>query len=402
MKSILLASTGLVALAGTASAEITWSGSATLGFNDTDHLAYIGVPTPTSDNHFGFYWDANIAVTLSQTLDNGLTAGATFDFDVADDNTGTALASGSYVVFITSDMGSLYYGDTSFAAEKHWASAGDMEADAFSAADGEVVLRGDMMYGPVEASVSYTIADAGGTLVKGSTNPVLTQAVDQLSLGATATFGAVVVKLAYQEQSDGGDANAADQANRYDPEDANGDFVLAQVWGISAGGSFGGADITVAYAERSAYAGPGTATIGKDSLGVKVSYPIGPVTATAYYVSEGDDTAVDPADNWGVNLAYASGPFAATLDYQNDQGTTKVGLEGSYDVGNGVMVYAGYLTNDAGAAADWDDAYYIAGTLDLGSGASLLMSFADGGRDSDEYGANEYQQGTTVEVSFEF
>ena len=93
MKSILLASASIFAFVGAAAAEVTFAGSATLGYNDTDNLAEDGVGE-TGDDEIGFYWDANVAVTLSQELDNGVTASATFDFDVADMNNGQVLEFG--------------------------------------------------------------------------------------------------------------------------------------------------------------------------------------------------------------------------------------------------------------------------------------------------------------------
>ncbi len=356
MKRILLASTAIALFAGAAAAEITFSGSADLGYND-DALG---------DND-GFYSDLDITVGLSQELDNGLTVAASIGVDDFDGSTDNGL---NYELSLTSDTAGLFYGDTAFAAETHWASAGDMEADGFSEADGEVALRGDVTFGSVSASVSYALADADD-----NNNAALGgDDLEQLSVGASASFGNINVAMGYQEASVAG-YNAA-----------NGDFNEGEVFGISGGTSFGGADITLAYAEDS--------TAGTDSTGIKVAYPIGPVTATAYYVAESAG-----GDNWGVNVAYENGPIAVALDYQDDQGTEKVGIEGSYDIGNGLMAYAGYLTEDA-----TDDRFYVAAGYDLGSGAALLVSYAEDASDvdGDEIGAGEYQRGTTVEVSFEF
>ena len=363
MKSILLASTAVIALAGAAAAEVSFGGEATLGYNDNS----------TTGND-GFYWDANIAVTLSQTLDNGLTAGATFDFDVAATNLGTTLSSGGYVLFVESDTAGLFFGDTAFAAETRWVSAGDMEADGFSEADGETALRGDIAYGPVEASVSYVLAANDGEI-----NNV--DDLNQLSLGMVGTFGNFDVALAYQEAS--GEAAGFYSTGFGD----NGDFSDDEIFGISVGAAFAGADFRLAYASNE--------TSGEDSTGLSVSYPVGPVVLGAYYVSESDPTG----DNWGINVAYENGPISVGLDYQDDQGVEKIEVEGSYDVGNGLMVYAGYLTEDG-----TEDRFYVAGGYDLGGGASLLVSYAedDDNVDEDEIGAGEYQVGTTVEVSFEF
>lgn len=388
MKSILLASASVIAFAGVAAAEVTFSGSATLGYNTDDGPASgpntgndFNLTALGDDDNEGFYWDANIAVTLSQELDNGLTAGATFDFDVADGNNGQALSAGSYVLFIESDSAGLYFGDTAFAAETRWVSAGDMEADGFSEADGETAIRGDMTYGPVAASLSYVVANNAGTVTA-------VNDVDQLSLGVSADLGNFNVVVAYQEAS--GEAAGFYSSGLLTDGD-NGDFNQNEIFGISVGTSIGGADIRLAYASDE--------TANADSTGIRVSYPVGPVTLAAYYVSE----SAAAGDNWGINAAYANGPIAVALDYQDDQGVEKIGLEGSYDVGNGIMVMAGYLTtNDT--PLNSGDRFYVAGTYDLGGGASMLVSYAqdDENIDGDEIGAGDYQRGTTVELTFEF
>ncbi len=369
MKSILLASASVLVLAGAAQAEISWAGVATLGYNDGDNT--------TGDNQ-GFYWDLEIDVTLSQELDNGLTAGATFGFEAVDDddgadnNLGQDIGAKDYTLFLESDMGGLYFGNTSFAAETRWQSAGDMEQDAFSEQDGETVLRGDMMFGGVEASVSYAIADADGNEI----NDVSDESLDQLSVGAVGTFGNFTVGMAYQEESDA-------PAGFYSE---NGDFNTDEIFGVFGSTSFGGADVTLAYASNQ--------TDDENSTGIKVAYPFGPVTATVYYVDESNGDA-----NMGLNVAYSDGPIGVTLDLQDDQGTSKWSLEGSYDVGNGLMVYAGVLNQN-----EADEDYYVAGEYDLGGGAELLVSYGvDDDQDrEDEIGVNDYQEGTTVQVSFEF
>jgi hypothetical protein len=362
MKNMLLASTALVAFAGAAAAEITFSGSADLGYNDTINVA-------AGETTSGFYSDLDIVAGFSAELDNGLVAAASINLDDLVSNAGSNTGM-DYELSLSNDTAGLYYGDTNFAAQNVWVSAGDMEADHFSEADGEEALRGEVTFGAVSAQMSYSLADSAGVRNAGDE-------LEQLSIGASADFGNFNVVVAYQE------ALTAASAPGYVLA-ANGDFYDEEVFGLSVGTSFGGADVRLAYADN--------ATLGTDSIGVKVAYPFGPVTATAYYVAE---SAV--GDNWGLNLAYANGPIAVTVDYQDDQGTEDWGIEGSYDVGNGIMVYAGI--DDSG------EDMYVAGTYDLGSGASLLVSYADDAdadNSDDEVGANDYQVGTTVEISFAF
>ncbi len=448
MKSILLTTTAIVAFAGAAAADghagVTLGGDFTLGFNDDnddDNALIIG------DND-GFYWEGDLNVTGTAALDNGVTAGVSFEFDIFDETNGQAVVSDGVVMSLTTDTAGLFLGDTSFAAETQWSGAGDMEADGFSEADGENVLRGDVSFGGFDASVSYVLTHAAGGFVDAAvgtdplTGPVedfdedgdgvidagsgaalqadidaalaagdLTndEEVDQLSIGVSGEVGMFSMALAYQEESVSAglgaaadllpedDVDALVDAGLYAPKVANGDFNEAEVFGISAGVNLAGADITLAYAQTSGIDG------GDDesSTGIQVAYPFGPVTGTVYYVSEDDGS---DEDNYGVTVAYADGPIAVTLDYDYDQGVNKVALDGSYDVGNGFTVFAG-VYDESDSDDEGTDAY-IAGTYDLGGGAELLVSYADAERDGtigdDEVGGPDYQVGTTVEVSFSF
>jgi outer membrane protein OmpU len=303
-----------------------------------------------------------------------VTAGAEFNFDFTDGNLGQALEAGGYVLSLTTENAGLFFGDTSFAAETHWATAGSMVADNFSEADGETVLRGDVTFGGVDASISYVIADANGDL-SGDAGDDL----DQLSLGATADLGNFTLNLAYQ------DASVA--AGSYDPAVENGDFNSDEVFGVSASTTFAGATVRVAYADNSV----------TNSTGVSLSYPVGPVNLSTYYVLEdaGDDS-------YGVRAVYADGPISLTANYEDRAGAPRYNLEGAYDLGNGLVARAGYLDRDAWTGA----AYYVSGAYNLGGGASLLVSYAaadDAGfAADDEVGAPEYQIGTTVELTFTF
>lgn len=382
MKSILLTTTAIVAFAGAAFADghagVSFSGDFTLGFNDdndNDDAVVIG------DND-GFYWEGDLNVTGTAALDNGVTASATWEFDIADETNGQATVSDNVLLSLTTDSAGLYLGDTSFAAETQWKSAGDMEADGFSEADGENVLRGDVTVAGIEASISLALTNAAGARVSVDTD----EDYDQLSFGASGDLGMFGFAVAYQEESTFAPYFSAE----------NGDFNDSEIFGISASVSVAGADITLAYASNE--------TIDENSTGIQVAYPFGPVTATVYYVSEDDGS---DEDNYGATVAYSDGPIAVTLDYDYDQGVNKVGLDGSYDVGNGLTVLAGlYDQSDDATAANNGTDFYVAGTYDLGGGAELLISYAEaetaGAIGDDEVGGPDYQVGTTVQVSFSF
>jgi len=422
MKSILLTTTAIVAFAGAAAAgghtSVGFGGDVTFGVNSGDN--------PDGEN--GFYFEGDLNVNASATLDNGITAGLKLEFDLFDEKNQQMIQSDGVLMSLTSENFSLYLGDTSFAAEKQWNSAGDMEADQFSEADGENVLRADMSYGGFDASVSAVVTHALGNVAgdNGMVNAAYTanaatagldaavagfanndEEFDQLSVGVSGAVGMVSMSAAYQQESvSAGVAAAADgltedqinglvEAGLYAPAVANGDFTEEQVFGISGGVTVAGADVTLAYAKKTGV----TSADDLTSMGIEVAYPFGPVTATVYYVSEEND-ADDAEDNYGLTVAYADGPIAATAKIRNEQGRDEWNLEGSYDTGLGVTLMAGMLNENEGD----DNDYYVGGTYDLGGGANILFVYADDvdGDQGDEIGAGEYMPGTTVEVSFSF
>ncbi|WP_333715095.1 porin, partial [Yoonia sp.] len=104
MKSTLLTTTALIALAGAAYADghagVAWSGDAEIGYND--------------DIEDGFYWDSNLDVTMTAALDNGLTASASAELNIASDDAVTGNVDADFdelVVSISSDTASLSFGD---------------------------------------------------------------------------------------------------------------------------------------------------------------------------------------------------------------------------------------------------------------------------------------------------
>jgi outer membrane protein OmpU len=349
MKKILLASVALSAFAGAAAAEVSFSGSAVLGYNDTD----ASVAANADDNN-GFYSDLNLDVAFSAALDNGITVSASADVDELDANESAAQA---VTLTIASDNASLVYGDTEFAAVSAWSAVGTMDNDGFSEQDAELVLKASLTFGDVTVSASQEIEQ----------NAADNTETGGMSFAATATVGGAAVVVAYQDQETSANLTGQDE-------------ILA----LRVGTSFAGADVAFGYADNQ--------TDDAQSTGVSISYPMGAVTIAASYVVE-DNAAGTAEDNWDISVAYAEGAVAvkANTDESDDWG-----LEGSYDLGNGLVINAGL--DDAG------DTTYAAGSYDLGGGAALLVSFVDTDAPNadDEYGAPDYQEGTTVELSFAF
>lgn len=391
MKSILLTSTALVAFAGAAAADghaaISFSGEATLGYNTNVDVNENAVAASE-----GFFWDSSVDVTMSAALDNGLTAEATFGFSVADNNlgqgqstsvtdplTGEITTTGDFVttdfvVSLKSDTASLSFGDLDPVAEDRWGGvdgasvAGFNDQDVHFGAGGfESMLVGEATVAGFTAAVSFGV-DGDGTTAEDN--------VDAMQLHVAGSFGTVDLELAYQQEFAG----------------------TPEIFGLSASTALAGADLTVAYIDD------GT----ENSIGLAASYPVGPVTIGAYYSV--NDLA---EDNLGLELDYAANGIAVNAFYDldgadngnaNDLGedVASFGIEGSYDVGNGLNVFAGFLSTDVD---DAPQTVYAAATYDLGGGAEILASYADDGVDSvvgEDLGDPEYKEGLTVEVSFEF
>ena len=368
MKSILLTSTALVAFAGAAAADghaaesgVTFGGEATLGYNDAADLGGTGD---------GFYWDANLAVTMTAALDNGLTVTASADWDLADGGTGLDLNSGGYVLTLSSDIASLSVGDLDPVAEDRWGGVdgdtvrgfNDQDVHFSDAVGFEAMLVGEATIAGFTAAVSYGL-DSDGATIENS--------LDAMQIHVAGTFGDFGVELAYQEEFAGADA----------------------ILGVGASASFAGADIAVSYIDDGA----------ETSTGISVSYPVGPVTVGGYYSM--NDVA---EDNYGVDVSYEDGPISVAFGYDIDGGeggADDVGsfdLDASYDVGNGLTVLAGAFGSDV----DGDEmGFYAAATYDLGGGAELLFSYATDGEDTvrgEDLGDPEYKEGITVEASFSF
>jgi hypothetical protein len=401
MKSILLTTTALVAFAGAAAADghagISFSGSATLGYNDYDNPAVGSVninqnvnfyPTGTTgsgsltgfsttttttttsdDDNTGFYGDLELDVTMTAALDNGITVTASADIgdlDAAD------AGMGGVTLEIASEMASLTFGDTDPSADKHWSGVdGDTVGDFRGATEHEgafdAILRGEASMAGVTASISY------GVNMQGSSDPDF----GALQVAAVADVSGFTVVGAYEAA----DADFGPGAG------------LDQQYGVSVAGAVAGVDVKVAYS-----AAPDDNNVS--SLGLSASMPFGPVTVGGYYSVNSGDTAAAANDKYGLDVSYSDGPISISADFDTDADDATDPtweIDANYDTGLGAIIHAGMV--------DSGEDYYVAGTYDLGGGASLLVSYVVDGDDDnsdDEIGEDDLQAGTTVEVSFSF
>lgn len=384
MKNILLTTTALVAFAGAAAAEVSFKGDAELGYNDK-----------VKD---GFYWDAGLTVNAEQELNNGLTAGFTLDVDLNFEDSSTFshgdIASSDYVLYLKSDTASLYFGDTKPAVEQlfednvktpvHEDSMLDQETFVEdSDVDGtgsnvEGVLRAETEMAGFKAAVSAFIFDDGA--------PAGNEEAGAIQLAVTGAISNINVGLAYQS------AEKDLRAENKSTTDLTAKLAADELFGLYAGTTFSGADVQLSYVKNT--------TTKQDSLGLKGSYNFGAFTVGAFYSKE----SVKDQDNYGVEVGYKQGAIAADFWHRvTAKDVSETGLEGSYDFSNGLVAKAGYINTDPATGKN-TAAFYVAGEYDLGSDASLLVSYAkdEANATNDEIGDPEYYSGTTVAVSFKF
>ena len=349
--------------AGVAAAEVTFSGTANFGYNDTDHATGASVGAAFSD--------IDLNIDFSQELNNGYTAAASFEFDVANADQGASFNASDAVISLTNADSGIHYGDTKHGAENAWSAVGSMENDAFRVADGEMVTRADMTFGGAKIGISlgddtnYTVTAASATTpaVKGT-------AKDYISLGITGSAGAFSYALAHKNANtawlDGDDNSAKSQQ---------------ATTGVRVSTTLGGATVALGYAKND----------DGGSTGIEVSYPMGALTTTASYVQEG---AASAENKWDVKVAYAEGALGVTVATDESQDWN---VDVSYDMGNGMNLFIG---------ADYGGKDTYAGvSYDLDGGASLLASYADDSNNTDtddEVGAKDYKEDMTFQLSFAF
>ncbi len=376
MKNILLSSAAIALLAGAASAEVTWSGDAELGYNDEPGL------------YDGFYYDLGLTLGLSQELNNGWTASVTADIDFTSAEYQTTQGTGlsfldatstsDIVLTLSNDVFALTYGDvetvfTSFDLVNDFYEPVADEAEDFLA--DVSVLKAEADFGAYSVGVSTFLSSDFGPAAEDF----------GIQFFASAELGMVDLGFFYAEE----DTTYADYM-------MDSDYEQLETILLSAKTSLGGAELTF---------NAGTLD-GDAGYGLAVAYPVGPVTIGAN-VNYAEAYAEEMA--YGVNVAYSDGPISIYAYYEDAYNEEEFGVAGSYDMGNGLVVTAGTIDGDDDT--DNDFASYIVAEYDLGGGASFLASYADAtsydkSGDLDDIdtslGGYELNYGATLALSFEF
>ncbi len=394
MKSILLATASIVAFAGAAAAQqtgVTFGGEVELGFND--------------EEEDGFFYEADLNVTFEADLGGGLTSTVNFTLPVADDAFGDddddAINATDYVLALQAEgIGGLFFGDTATAAETHWDPGFALASDGITEQDNETVLRGDGTFAGFETSISAIIRDGGNDQPDTVTlAEVDRDYIDQISFGASGAVGLFTVNVAYQEESvlsgtAEEDGDEEDTEGEYDS--SNEDFNADEIFAISAGATFGGADVKFAYARNFNDIGD-DGEEGTDSYGVLVRYPFGPVTVSASYAFEPDYDE----NSYEIAAAYESGPIAVGAYYQNEVGDEEYGIEAVYTPSDLTRFAVGYIedTNEGTEVdGDQDEGVYAQVRQGIGENAYVEASYAE----FTDAGPDEVREGTTLLVGLTF
>ena len=131
--------------------------------------------------------DIDLNIAFSQELNNGYTAAASFEFDVANADQGASFNASDAVISLTNADSGIHYGDTKHGAENAWSAVGSMDNDDFRVADGEMVTRADMTFGGAKIGISL----GDDTNISGTEK-------DYISLGITGSAGSFSYALAHQ------------------------------------------------------------------------------------------------------------------------------------------------------------------------------------------------------------
>jgi outer membrane protein OmpU len=310
MKSILFASTALVAFAGAAAAQgVTLTGNAEMGIFGAD-----GIDTQ-------FFTDVDVTFTMAGETDGGLTFGATVDLD--EGGSGAAAVAdntddGGATIFLSGAFGTLTMGDTDGALDwaltevafnsgsladdetEHGGYNGNSGHDGAGGGDGQI-LRYDYSFGDFGVALSAEQIPGNNSLEP------LVGAADDTIIGVGLRYGL-----------DLGGSNV-DFGIGYQESD------VAEVAGLSVSGSFAGFNAGLSYMMFDL---DGTDVGDYDHVGIGVGYTTGAISVSA---------------NYGV--------------YDNDGGLADVdgfGLSAGYDLGGGAIVQFGYGYTDVDGVGDSD------------------------------------------------
>jgi outer membrane protein OmpU len=302
MKTLLLASTALVATAGFAAADVKITGYAEIGI--------IGGDAYATDS-----WHTDIDVTFSMTgeSDGGLAFGASIDLDEADDS-----AAG----------GSLAFGNMTQGGETYFLSYGGLRLDmgdtdgAFDAAMQEVNLAG--------ASIADDETSHAGF---------------NGNAGLDGTFDGQIARVSYSASGfTAGISAEIDDTGAMDP-----------VWGLGAAYStdMGGTSVTVGVGYQ-------TQEDTGDLVGVSAKASMASGLSLGINFSEFDpEGGANNITHTAIGVGYTMNALAIGANYgvyeqDGSEDVSGFGLAATYDLGGGLAAHFGYGNSDFGNDIDSD------------------------------------------------
>ncbi|MBY6003361.1 porin [Salipiger bermudensis] len=333
MKSILFATTALVATAGVASAEIALTGMAEMG------IFQPGVQTKADgeviDGEAQFFTDIDVTFTMSGEADNGLTFGASIDLD--ESNTGafeTGSQQGGETIFIS-------YGGATF-------TMGDTDG-ALDARVPELALAGGSLNDDETVHLGFNHSDGFDLDSDG-----VGLSLDGLGDGQIARFDyaydAFTFSLSAEQVDDGADA----------------DVTGNTIWGlgVSYAGQVSTVDLNVGlgYQTLEDYADITTVAV-TGGFGSGFSAGLTYTNADLASDSFGD---TDSVEHWGIGLGYEMNALALGLNYgeydiDGGDSLSGWGFAALYDLGGGLEARFGYGYSefDLGGIDDDYDTYSL-------------------------------------------
>lgn len=398
----LLLTTALVAVSGAAVAEISWSGSAEFGYNshvpgmfdwrdaNGDFVSNADWNDAVDDSNAsigskinGLYYDASLDATGTAELDNGVTASITYGINLnyaVDGDGGDVTLDDFPTVVIESSIATMTIGDVDHAAHDLFNDVGSMDV-GFYETDGELVGRIDTTLAGQTVAASYQASNRFGEAPGMGLYNILT-------LAAAGEFASATYSAAYE-------------TGEFDV--APGDSDSYSIWGISAGYNFAGAKLTAAMTQGEVL------DITARSIAIGAEYEMSNGVGLNGAISWNDGDLDDDIDQvMGYEIGASFNAMGADISVGFEDGNTDDDIDGvftadaSYDMGNGIVGYAGYDGGEAnvidGELADDDGAFYAGVEYALGNGAQLVLSHAQ----FDEAGDPEFKAGTTLAVTLDF
>lgn len=308
MKKVLFATTALVAFAGAASAEISISGSAEMGFvGGGDGVGNPGFAAPTGD--LEFHNDVTLTIKATGETDTGLSFGASFDFSKVEGDANGNVSIDNEAAFISGAFGTLTMGEIDSAID--WAIV-ETVGNPGSIGDDETIHAGymgafaDGNFDNQHLRYDYTMG-AFGFAISAELDDGSDDAGYAVGVKYNTTFGATAVGLGlgYQSVEDSG--------------------VDLDIIAVAANADFGN----------------------------------GFVAGIMY--SDWDYSVGGDVDHTQLSLGYTTGALSIGANYgvwDTPAGDIEgFGLAAAYDLGGGLSVHAGYGDSswDAGARPGSDD-----------------------------------------------